>query len=68
MTGIIERLLRESRTGFIAGDDGQDYLFYESALRDVPFGELRERDTVTFDVARGPTQSRAEVVRLVRHK
>ena len=66
MTGAIERLIRDKRAGFIAGQDGQDYFFHESALRDVTFDELKERDRVTFDVAHGPTRSRAEVIRLVR--
>ena len=66
MTGTIERLLRDRRAGFIAAVDGQDYFFHESALRDVSYDELCERDTVTFDVAHGPIRARAELIRRLR--
>jgi CspA family cold shock protein len=66
VAGTIERLLQDKRAGFIAAADGQDYFFHESALRDVTFDELRVRDAVTFDIAHGPTRSRADVIRRVR--
>src|SRR5687767_13554422 len=36
MTGKIERIVEKDGHGFIAGDDGQDYIFQRSAL---PEGE-----------------------------
>jgi cold shock CspA family protein len=66
VTGTIERLMRDKRAGFIAADDGHDYLFHEGALRDVTYEELHERDRVMFEIIRGPVRSRAELVRRVR--
>ena len=33
MTGKIERIVEAQGLGFIAGDDGQDYVFHRSALK-----------------------------------
>ena len=66
MTGRIARIVREKAFGFIDGEDGNDYFFHQSALRDVSFDDLKEGAVVSFDVAKGPKGARAEVVRLVK--
>ena len=64
MTGRIERIVREKALGFIEGEDGNDYVFHRSSLRDVSFDDLHEGPVVTFYVVKGPQELRAEVVRL----
>lgn len=64
MTGTIKRLVRDKGFGFIASTEGaSEYFFHTSACRDVRFDELREGQTVTFDVGQGPKGPRAENVR-----
>ena len=66
MTGRIARIVREKALGFIDGEDGNDYVFHQSALREVVFEDLQEGAAVSFDVVRTPKELRAEVVRLVK--
>ena len=41
--------------GFISREDEEKDLFFHSGeLKNVQFNDLREGDTVTFDVAEGP--------------
>jgi cold shock CspA family protein len=66
MTGKIERIVEAQGLGFIAGDDGQDYVFHRSALPpSEPFDQLLQGAAVTFDGIHEPKGLRAEVVRLV---
>lgn len=64
-TGTIKRLVSDKGFGFIAANDGSrvEYFFHTSACRDVRFDELREGQTVSFDVGQGPKGPRAENVR-----
>ncbi len=65
MTGRIARLVPEKHFGFIAGDDRLDYFFHSSAVRGLPFADLRDGQAVEFereDLGKGP---RAANVRLV---
>jgi cold shock CspA family protein len=67
MTGKIERIVEKQGLGFIAGDDGQDYVFHRSALpQSEPFDQLLQGAAVTFDIVHDPKGLRAEVVRIVR--
>lgn len=69
MTGKIERIVEEKGLGFIAGDDGQDYVFHRSALPESePFDHLLQGAPVTFDVGHEPKAKvpRAETVRIVK--
>jgi cold shock CspA family protein len=67
MTGKIERIVEKEGLGFIAGDDGEDYVFHRSALAPgEPFDQLLLGAAVSFDVVHQPKGLRAEVVRLVR--
>jgi cold shock CspA family protein len=66
MTGKIERIVEKQGLGFIAGDDGEDYVFHRSALpQSEPFDQLLQGAAVTFDVVHEPKGLRAEVVRIV---
>jgi len=66
MTGKIERIVEKQGLGFIAGDDGQDYVFHRSALpQSEPFDQLLRGATVSFDIVHEPKGLRAEVVRIV---
>ena len=68
MVGKIERIVEEKGLGFIAGDDGQDYVFHRSALLPPgePFDQLLLGVSVTFDTVHDPKGLRAEAVRIVR--
>ena len=62
-TGTIKRKT-DKGFGFIAAPDGTEYFFHQSACSQAPFDELREGQTVTFDVGQGPKGPRGENVRL----
>lgn len=62
MKGIIKRLVRDKGFGFISADSGPEYFFHQSACPGTAFGELREGQTVSFDVGEGPKGPRAENV------
>jgi CspA family cold shock protein len=62
MTGQIRTLRTEKGFGFIKGTDGQDYFFHQSAIFGEGINDLREGDSVTFDVGQGPKGPRAENV------
>jgi CspA family cold shock protein len=50
MTGVIKKTM-EKGFGFIAPNEGgKDIFFHSNSLVDVKFDELREGDTVTFEV------------------
>jgi len=61
MTGTIKTLVREKNFGFISREgEAKDLFFHASALSGVDFSDLKEGDTVSFDVAqseKGPAAS-----------
>jgi len=61
--GTIKKLT-DKGFGFIAGDDGELF-FHNSSLDGVSFEDLREGQTVEFNVGSGPKGPRAENVRVV---
>jgi CspA family cold shock protein len=63
MTGKIRTLRVDKGFGFIKDDSGQDYFFHQSAIYGEGIADLREGDSVTFDVGEGPKGPRAENVR-----
>ncbi len=64
MTGTIKRLVSDKGFGFIAAEGGDaEYFFHQSACTGIPFDELREGQTVAFEMGRGPKGPRAENVR-----
>jgi cold shock protein len=64
MNGTIKRLVNDKGFGFILGGDGLEYFFHNSACQQIAFDDLREGQTVTFDVGYGPKGPRGENVRL----
>ncbi len=60
-TGTIKRLTNNG-FGFIAGPDGTEYFFHQSACVGTPFDQLREGQTVTMTIGQGPKGPRAENV------
>ncbi len=61
--GKIKRMIRDKGFGFIESGDGNEYFFHQSACVVVRFDEMREGQSVTFDVGRGPKGPRAENVK-----
>ena len=55
MTGTIKTLVRDRGFGFIAREgQAKDLFFHSKDLSGVMFDELKEGDTVNFEVAEGP--------------
>ena len=63
MTGKIRTLRVDKGFGFIKGDVGSEYFFHRSAVYGEGLEELREGDSVEFEVGQGPKGPRAENVR-----
>jgi CspA family cold shock protein len=63
MTGKIRTLRVDKGFGFIKADGGDDYFFHQSAIYGEGIDNLRESDSVEFDVTEGPKGLRAENVR-----
>ncbi len=54
MKGTIKTLVRDRGFGFIAREgETNDLFFHSKELKGVMFGELKEGDTLTFEVANG---------------
>jgi cold shock protein len=65
LNGTIKRLVSDKGFGFIAAGDGTEYFFHQSACAHTAFDQLREGQSVTFDVGQGAKGPRGENVRLV---
>src|ERR1700750_2778723 len=63
MTGTIRTIRADKGFGFIKDDGGKDYFFHQSAVYGEGLQDLREGDSVEFDVGQGPKGPRAENVR-----
>jgi CspA family cold shock protein len=63
MTGTIRTLRVDKGFGFIKDEAGKDYFFHQSAVYGEGLADLREGDSVEFDVGQGPKGPRAENVR-----
>jgi CspA family cold shock protein len=63
MIGNIRTLRVDKGFGFIKGEEGKDYFFHQSAIYGEGLADLREGDSVEFDVGEGPKGPRAENVR-----
>jgi CspA family cold shock protein len=63
MTGKIRTLRGDKGFGFITGESGTDFFFHQSAIYGEGIADLREGDSVTFDVGQGPKGPRAENVK-----
>ena len=63
VTGKIRTLRVDKGFGFIKDDSGKEYFFHQSAVYGEGLEDLREGDSVEFDVGQGPKGPRAENVR-----
>ena len=64
MTGTIKTLRAEKGFGFIRDAAGKEYFFHQSAIQGEGIANLREGDSVEFEVGEaGPKGPRAESVR-----
>jgi cold shock protein len=63
MTGKIRTLRVDKGFGFIKDDSGKEYFFHQSAIYGEGIGDLREGDSVEFNVTDSPKGPRAENVR-----
>ena len=67
MQGIIKKLVSDKFFGFITpeGAEGKDLFFHANNLVDITFEELKEGDTVNFEVESTPKGDAAVNVQLV---
>jgi CspA family cold shock protein len=63
MNGTIRTLRVDKGFGFIKAEGGNDYFFHQSAIYGEGIQDLREGDSVEFEVGQGPKGPRAESVR-----
>jgi len=63
MTGTIRTLRVDKGFGFIKDAAGKEFFFHQSAIYGEGIEDLREGDSVEFDVGQGPKGPRAENVR-----
>ena len=63
VTGTIRSLRVDKGFGFIKDASGKEYFFHQSAVYGESIDNLREGDSVEFDVGQGPKGPRAENVR-----
>lgn len=55
MTGTIKTMLREKGFGFISREgEAKDLFFHSKELKGVTLEELKEGDTVSFEIVDGP--------------
>lgn len=60
MTGTIKTIQPDRGFGFILGEDGKEYFFHFTALKNVAIGTLQRGQEVTFEDAYGQKGPRAE--------
>jgi cold shock protein len=63
MKGSIRTIRAEKGFGFLKDETGKEYFFHKSAVYGEGLEDLREGDSVEFDVGEGPKGPRAENVR-----
>ncbi len=62
MNGTVKFYNRTKQFGFIKGEDGKDYFVHETGLNDGV--QIRDEDSVTFDVEEGERGPKAVNVSL----
>lgn len=62
MRGTVKKLNADKGFGFIRGEDGKDYFFHRSALRNVRIDDMYEGQGATFEGDMGDKGLRAEEV------
>jgi len=63
--GKIKRLMRDRGFGFIAATDGREVFFHRSELQEVEFEDLKEGDSMEFEVTQGKKGPQAVNVKRV---
>lgn len=63
MTGTVRTIRLDKGFGFIKDERGKEYFFHRSAVQGEGLEDLREGDSVEFEVGEGPKGPRAESVR-----
>jgi hypothetical protein len=68
LCGWVEKMLEKDTGpfGFLRSEDGRGFYFNPHALEDVAWGQLGERDVVTFSVLREPSGEKAGAATRVR--
>jgi CspA family cold shock protein len=62
MNGTVIRTKLDRGFGFIMGEDGEEYFFHMSALKNDSINNLREGHQVKFEATKTPKGNRAEQV------
>jgi CspA family cold shock protein len=60
MTGTIKNINKDKGYGFILGENGAEYFFHRSALKNITMDELEKGRQVAFEDAEGTKGPRAE--------
>ena len=60
MKGIVKTLNSEKGFGFIKGEDGKEYFFHRSSLKNAPFDVLKKGQSVEFEDTENTKGPRAE--------
>lgn len=60
MTGTVKNVNIDKGYGFIKGENGAEYFFHRSALKNITIEELDRGREVTFEDAEGTKGPRAE--------
>ncbi len=53
MQGTVKKLVTERNFGFISQEGQKDLFFHGNSLDGISFADLREGDTVTFEIEQG---------------
>ncbi len=51
--GKVKRLMRDRGYGFISATDGREIFFHRSELSNVEFDDLKEGDSLEFEITQG---------------
>lgn len=62
MTGKVKNVHPDKGFGFIQGENGTEYFFHRSAVKNCTFEELKAGREVTFEDSEGTKGPRAEDV------
>lgn len=63
--GKVKRLMRDRGFGFIAAKDGREIFFHRSELQDIEFDDVKEGDSLEFEVTQGKKGPQAVNVKKV---
>ena len=60
MNGTVKNINKDNGYGFIRGEDGKEYFFHRSALKNCDMEDMTRGREVTFEDAEGAKGLRAE--------